>query len=45
MIGKTPETIEVIRPLKDGVIADYDTTTEMVRILFSKECENTGFFS
>ena len=32
MVGKTPETIEIIRPLKGGVIADFDTTTDMVRI-------------
>ena len=25
------KSIELIRPLKDGVIADYDTTTEMLR--------------
>ncbi|WP_040666600.1 rod shape-determining protein, partial [Nitrolancea hollandica] len=24
MVGKTPETIVAVRPLKDGVIADYD---------------------
>ena len=26
MIGRTPGTIVAIRPMKDGVIADYDTT-------------------
>lgn len=31
MIGRTPEDIEVIRPLQDGVIADYDTTEFMLR--------------
>lgn len=30
MIGKTPALIEVIRPLKDGVIADFDATEVMV---------------
>ena len=30
MIGKTPDKIVAIRPLKDGVIADYDLTTEML---------------
>ena len=30
MIGKTPETIEVIRPLKGGVIADFDATEAML---------------
>ncbi|MFO1446003.1 rod shape-determining protein MreB [Bacillus sp. Bva_UNVM-123] len=36
MIGKTPGTIVAIRPLKDGVIADYQTTTEMLRYVMGK---------
>jgi len=31
MIGKTPEMIEVVRPLRDGVIADFDAAEAMVR--------------
>ncbi len=31
MIGRTPENIVAIRPLKDGVIADFDTTERMLR--------------
>ncbi|OAS86560.1 MULTISPECIES: rod-share determining protein MreBH [Metabacillus] len=31
MIGKTPGKIVAVRPLKDGVIADYDITTDMLR--------------
>jgi rod shape-determining protein MreB len=31
MLGKTPEGIEAIRPLKDGVIADFDVTEHMLR--------------
>lgn len=31
MIGKTPGKIIAVRPLKDGVIADYDVTTDMLR--------------
>lgn len=30
MLGKTPESIEAIKPLKDGVIADLDATREMI---------------
>lgn len=30
MLGKTPTTIEAFRPLKDGVIADFDATTAML---------------
>lgn len=31
MIGKTPDTIQAIRPLKNGVIADYEMTEKMLR--------------
>lgn len=31
MIGKTPGQIVAVRPLKDGVIADYDITTDMLK--------------
>ncbi|MGI8317228.1 rod shape-determining protein, partial [Halobacillus mangrovi] len=30
MIGRTPSYISVIRPMKDGVIADYETTAQMM---------------
>lgn len=30
MLGKTPDSIEAIKPLKDGVIADLDATREML---------------
>jgi len=36
MIGRTPETIVALRPLKDGVIADYKTTEAMIRYFISK---------
>jgi len=31
MLGKTPDTIEAIKPLRDGVISDFDATLSMVR--------------
>jgi len=31
MLGKTPEYIEVIRPMEDGVIADYEVTEAMIK--------------
>ena len=31
MIGRTPGSIVAIRPMKDGVIADYDTTAAMLK--------------
>lgn len=36
MIGRTPETIKVFRPLKDGVIADYRITEAMIRYFVKK---------
>lgn len=35
-IGRTPDTIVAVRPLKDGVIADYKTTEAMIRYFISK---------
>jgi rod shape-determining protein MreB len=40
MIGKTPSNIDVIRPLKDGVIADFDITQEMLKYFIKKVHEN-----
>ncbi len=42
MIGKTPKEIEVIRPLKDGVIADFDVTQEMLRYFIRRVHSNTS---
>lgn len=36
MIGRTPGSIVAIRPMKDGVIADYDTTIAMMEYFISK---------
>lgn len=44
MIGKTPSTIEAIRPLKDGVIADYEITEKMLRE-FLKLVHKKKFFT
>lgn len=37
--GKTPEQIEAVRPLKDGVIADFTATQLMLKNLVSKVCQ------
>src|ERR1051325_11133710 len=37
MIGRTPGNIVSIRPMSDGVIADYTTTQKMLEYLFAKE--------
>jgi rod shape-determining protein MreB len=36
MLGRHPEHIEVVRPLRDGVIADYEVTEAMLRHFFQK---------
>ena len=36
MLGRTPETISVIRPMRDGVIADYLITEAMLRYFVNK---------
>lgn len=41
MVGKTPEMIEVVRPLKDGVIADYDAA-EALLAHYIKEIHRGG---
>lgn len=36
MLGKTPGNIQAIRPLKDGVIADFEVTEEMLKYFIAK---------
>ncbi len=36
MIGRTPDTILAVKPLKDGVIADYKATEAMIRYFINK---------
>jgi rod shape-determining protein MreB len=40
MLGRTPGTIRAIRPLKDGVIADFDVTEEMLRHFIQRVHQN-----
>ena len=42
MIGRTPESIVAIRPMKDGVFADYDTTVAMMKYYIDKALGNNG---
>lgn len=44
MIGRTPGNIVAIRPMKDGVIADFDVTQAMLRYFINKTY-NRGLFS
>ena len=38
MLGRTPESIEVMRPMRDGVIADYMVTEAMLKYFIYKTC-------
>ncbi|WP_395318801.1 rod shape-determining protein [Fructilactobacillus frigidiflavus] len=42
MIGRAPASIEVIRPMRDGVIADYDTTVSMLKYYIEKALGGRG---
>mgnify|MGYP000865982504 CR=1 FL=1 len=44
MLGRTPGNITAIRPLKDGVIADYTTTLRMLEYLINKVCGKRRLF-
>lgn len=43
MLGRTPGNIVAIRPLREGVIADYDTTERMLRYFIDKACGQRRF--
>ena len=45
MHGKTHENIKTIRPLKDGVIADYKATEEMIKGMIKMTQEKKSIFS
>src|SRR5450830_566116 len=44
MVGKTPESIIVYRPMKDGVIADYRVTEAMLRYFITKTLGKYNLF-
>jgi rod shape-determining protein MreB and related proteins len=44
MLGRTPDTIIALKPLKDGVIADYRTTEAMLRYFINKATGGVRFF-
>ncbi|MFS0646212.1 rod-share determining protein MreBH [Siminovitchia sp. 179-K 8D1 HS] len=43
MIGKTPANIIAVRPLRDGVIADFDITSQMLKHVMKKAGKASGF--
>ncbi|MDE2025065.1 MAG: rod shape-determining protein [Patescibacteria group bacterium] len=44
MLGRTPGNIVAMRPLKDGVIADYTITEAMLSYFIDKACGKSRFF-
>ncbi|HHV63261.1 MAG TPA: rod shape-determining protein [Firmicutes bacterium] len=44
MVGRTPGNISAVRPLKDGVIADYDVTETMLRYFIGSVCGKRSLF-
>ncbi len=45
MIGRTPGDIVAIRPMKDGVIADFDVTQSMLKYFIKRAISGGGFMS
>jgi rod shape-determining protein MreB len=43
MLGRTPGSIEAIRPMREGVIADFDTAEEMIKHFIRKVHKRTTF--
>ncbi|HEY4518964.1 MAG TPA: rod shape-determining protein, partial [Candidatus Paceibacterota bacterium] len=44
MLGRTPDTIVALKPLKDGVIADYKITEAMISYFINKGCGRMRIF-
>jgi rod shape-determining protein MreB len=45
MVGRTPSNVQAIRPLKDGVIANFDMTESMIRYFIDKVHDRRSFVS
>jgi len=44
MFGRAPDSIEVMRPMRDGVIADYEVTQKLLEYVIAKVCGNLRLF-
>jgi rod shape-determining protein MreB len=44
MIGRTPGNVVAVRPMKDGVIVDIDTTTAMIKYFINRALQKKFFF-
>ena len=43
MLGRTPGHMEAIRPMRDGVIADFEVAEEMIKYFIRKVHNRKGF--
>ncbi len=43
MLGRSPQNIKAIRPMKDGVIADFNVTEEMIKYFIKRVMRNNWF--
>lgn len=43
MLGKTPSGVSIIKPMRDGVIADFEVTEKMLDYFIKKATDNRGF--
>ncbi|MEC1695013.1 rod-share determining protein MreBH [Schinkia azotoformans] len=43
MVGKTPKNVEIINPIKNGVISDYNRTAQILKILMKKITSGSSF--
>ena len=44
MLGRTPANIVAVKPLRDGVISDYDITEKMLKYFIRKSYDSSHFF-
>jgi len=42
MVGRTPANIIAVRPLRDGVISDFDVTEQMIKYFVDKVHDRVG---
>src|SRR5580765_477044 len=45
MVGRTPASIVAVRPLKDGVISDFDVTEQMIKYFVDKVHDRIGLIA
>jgi len=44
-LGRTPEGITAVRPMKDGIIEDFDAVSQLIKVFLNRAQERRGIFS